>query len=286
MRAGAGLAECFVETFRNNAKPLSDMTISGLTRACHSPILRAMLNFGDRAASAVRRTLSASLLALLSAVAVAAPEATTSAPLTASAAPVAVPAVAAATATDPVARFLIDRGLLNASAASLPGESAFVSRLRDRASDMVLTAMNFLGVPYRRGGNSAEQGFDCSGFTRHVFEASLGLLLPRRADEQAKTAGLLNIERSELKPGDLVFFNTLRRTFSHVGIYVGEGRFIHAPRPGGEVRVEDMGVSYWSTRFTGARRADIGADVGPVTPSVQADPAAATPPVATLRNVY
>ena len=96
----------------------------------------------------------------------------------------------------------------------------------------------------------------------------------------------MNIKRNELKPGDLVFFNTLRRTFSHVGIYVGEGRFIHAPRPGGEVRVEDMGATYWSTRFTGARRADTAADVVPATPSVQADPAAATPPVATLRNVY
>ena len=247
-----------------------------------------MLKFGDRAASALRRTLSASLIGLLSAVAVAAPEATSSNAATSSPALATAPAATPATtpATDPVARFLIDRGLLNASAASLPGESAFVSKLRDRASDMVLTAMNFLGVPYRRGGNSAEQGFDCSGFTRHVFEASLGLLLPRRADEQATTAGLLNIKRNELKPGDLVFFNTLRRTFSHVGIYVGEGRFIHAPRPGGEVRVEDMGVSYWSTRFTGARRADTGADAAPATPSVQADPAAATPPVATLRNVY
>ena len=230
-----------------------------------------MLKSSERAASAVRRTVIASLFALMSAVAVATPEATTS--------------TAAAPATDPVARFLIDKGLLNASAATLPGESAFVSRLRDRASDMVLTAMNFLGVPYQRGGNSAEQGFDCSGFTRHVFESSLGLLLPRRADEQATSAGLLNIKRNELKPGDLVFFNTLRRTFSHVGIYVGEGRFIHAPRPGGEVRVEDMGATYWSTRFTGARRADAAAD-GAATPhSVQADPATAAP-LTTLRTVY
>jgi cell wall-associated NlpC family hydrolase len=192
----------------------------------------------------------------------------------------------AAPAADPVARFLIDKGLLSPSAAALPGESAFVARLRDRASEMVLTAMNFLGVPYRRGGTNADQGFDCSGFTRHVFESSLGLLLPRRADEQATTAGLLNINRHELKPGDLVFFNTLRRTFSHVGIYVGDGRFIHAPRPGGEVRVEDMGGSYWSTRFTGARRADPGPDGLPTTPSAGAEAAVATPPLATLRNVY
>ena len=246
-----------------------------------------MLKPSDRAASAVRRAVSASLLALVSAVAVATPDATSSTASASAATPAATSTASTTSpAIDPVARFLIDKGLLNASAASLPGESAFVSRLRDRASDMVLTAMNFLGVPYRRGGNSAEQGFDCSGFTRHVFESSLGLLLPRRADEQATTVGLLNIKRNELKPGDLVFFNTLRRTFSHVGIYVGEGRFIHAPRPGGEVRVEDMGAAYWSTRFTGARRADTGADAVPATPSVQADSAAATPPVATLRTVY
>jgi cell wall-associated NlpC family hydrolase len=108
-------------------------------------------------------------------------------------------------------------------------------------------------VPYRRGGET-EAGFDCSGFTRHIFENSLGLVLPRRAEEQARAPGLFAVKRDDLKPGDLVFFNTLRRTFSHVGIYIGEGKFIHAPRPGGEVRVEDMSESYWARRFTGARR--------------------------------
>lgn len=120
---------------------------------------------------------------------------------------------------------------------------------------MVMTAMNFLGVPYVRGGESEETGFDCSGFTRYIFERSIGLMLPRRADEQAHAEGMVAIGREELRPGDLVFFNTLRRTFSHVGIYIGDGRFIHSPKPGGEVRVEDMGVRYWSARFTGARRA-------------------------------
>ncbi len=114
--------------------------------------------------------------------------------------------------------------------------------------------MNFLGVPYRRGGRSAETGFDCSGFTRHVFEHTLGLLLPHRADDQARLSTFLPIRREELKPGDLVFFNTMRRTFSHVGIYVGAGQFIHSPRAGGEVRVEDMRIAYWARRYTGARR--------------------------------
>ena len=126
--------------------------------------------------------------------------------------------------------------------------------MHERAADMVLGAMTLLGVRYQRGGTSAETGFDCSGFTRHVFETSLGLLLPRRADEQAKAPGLVPVARADLQPGDLVFFNTLKRTFSHVGIYIGDHRFIHAPSTGKDVRVEDMGFAYWAKRFTGARR--------------------------------
>ena len=170
---------------------------------------------------------------------------------------------------DAVGRFLVERGLISAAA---PAEaSALAERVRGTASDMVLTAMNFLGVPYRRGGSSADIGFDCSGFTRRVFETSLGLVLPRRVDEQAKAPGLVAIKRDELQPGDLVFFNTLRRTFSHVGIYVGNGKFIHSPRPGGEVRVEDMRFVYWAKRFTGARRAEpaLAEPMNPpVTPSI------------------
>lgn len=168
----------------------------------------------------------------------------------------AAPAAKPATAGDAVSRFLSERGLI-----AVNGEPSAPARLldsvRDTASDLVLSAMNFLGVRYTRGGNSVENGFDCSGFTRHIFEMSVGLVLPRRADEQAKMNSLLAIRKDELKPGDLVFFNTMRATFSHVGIYVGEGKFIHAPRTGSAVRVEDMRDSYWSKRFTGARRADL-----------------------------
>lgn len=124
----------------------------------------------------------------------------------------------------------------------------------DRSSDVVIAAMSFLNVRYRRGGNSAEHGFDCSGFTRHVFETAAGLLLPRMSREQASTPGFRNVKRDGLEPGDLVFFNTLRARFSHVGIYVGEGRFIHAPRSGAAVRIEDMRVAYWHKRYDGARR--------------------------------
>lgn len=170
----------------------------------------------------------------------------------------ALPAQAAASqsagqlAGDAVSRFLIERGILGQAA-----HEGLLGQVRDKASELVLASMNFLGVPYKRGGSSAENGFDCSGFTRHIFEMSVGLVLPRRADEQAKMNSLLPIRKDELKPGDLVFFNTMRATFSHVGIYVGEGKFIHAPRTGSAVRVEDMRDSYWSKRFTGARRADL-----------------------------
>ena len=125
-------------------------------------------------------------------------------------------------------------------------------RVTDKASSIVFNAMGFMGVPYRRGGNSVDAGFDCSGFVRAMYEQTVGLLLPRRANEQA--AATQTIDKAELQPGDLVFFNTMRRTFSHVGIYMGEGKFIHSPKPGAQVRVEDMGASYWRTRFDGARR--------------------------------
>jgi cell wall-associated NlpC family hydrolase len=161
-------------------------------------------------------------------------------------------AAEAAAPTDPVMALLAERKLLQ------PLESSpMMQSVRDAASELVMSAMNFLGVPYRRGGDTETTGFDCSGFTRHIFEHSLGLVLPRRADEQATLGSLLQIQRDDLKPGDLVFFNTMRRTFSHVGIYVGDDKFIHSPRSGGAVRIEDMRESYWARRFTGARRAEL-----------------------------
>lgn len=127
--------------------------------------------------------------------------------------------------------------------------------VQDKAGELVATAMGFLGVPYRRGGNNVETGFDCSGFIRTIYGQAAGLILPRRADQQA--AATETIEKKDLQPGDLVFFNTMRRAFSHVGMYVGDGKFIHSPRSGAEVRVEDMQASYWQRRFNGARRVSI-----------------------------
>jgi cell wall-associated NlpC family hydrolase len=155
--------------------------------------------------------------------------------------------------TEEVERTQADRGLI--------GQLDQVRQtVVDRTSDLVVTAIGFMGVPYRRGGNTVETGFDCSGFVRAMYNQTIGHLLPRRAEEQA--AATQPVARAELKPGDLVFFNTMRRAFSHVGIYVGEGKFIHAPRTGAEVRVEDMNGSYWQRRFNGARRVSAAQDQG------------------------
>lgn len=181
-------------------------------------------------------------------------------------------AAPAVSAEDDIGRFmeqkrLVDR-LEDARVKMADRVSDGASIMAHRASELVVTAMGFLGVPYRRGGSSVDTGFDCSGFVKAMYEQTVGLILPRRANEQA--AATQKIERHELQPGDLVFFNTLRRTFSHVGIYVGDNKFIHSPKPGAQVRVEDMRVHYWSSRFDGARRV-----LPPAAPMTVAAPASA-----------
>lgn len=161
----------------------------------------------------------------------------------------AVHAAPEAPAYEDMDALLVDKGVINRLGSQLKQARESVA---NEASGLVINAMAFLGVPYRWGGSSHETGFDCSGFVKAVFEQSVGKVLPRRSDQQAAVTEV--IDRSELRPGDLVFFNTMRRAFSHVGIYVGEGRFIHSPRAGASVRMEDMRVSYWSARFNGARR--------------------------------
>lgn len=113
-------------------------------------------------------------------------------------------------------------------------------------------AAAWLGTRYRYGGKSPESGFDCSGLVAHAFERARGITLPRDAEGQSKVG--VPVKRAALAPGDLVFYNTRNRPYSHVGIYVGEGRFIHAPRPGERVRVESIHSGYWRARFNGARR--------------------------------
>jgi len=131
-----------------------------------------------------------------------------------------------------------------------------VAQAQDHAhgarADIVVQALSLLGTPYRFGGSSPEVGFDCSGLVHHVFAAALNRQLPRRAEEISGVGH--PVSRAELQPGDLVFFNTLRRAFSHVAIYIGEGRFVHAPARNGRVRIEGLDDRYWATRFNGARR--------------------------------
>jgi cell wall-associated NlpC family hydrolase len=148
-------------------------------------------------------------------------------------------------AADDIERYLTDRGVL-----------AQMDQIRQKvggkASELVVNAMGFLGVPYRRGGTDADTGFDCSGFVRSMYEQTVGLVLPRRARDQA--AATEKIDKQDLQPGDLVFFNTMKQTFSHVGIYLGDNKFIHSPKPGQQVRIDDMRQAYWQHRFSGARR--------------------------------
>jgi cell wall-associated NlpC family hydrolase len=134
----------------------------------------------------------------------------------------------------------------------LTEETSFFERYTNSAQDLILKGLELVGINYRRGGTDPEKGLDCSGFVQVVFRDAVGKLLPRTAKEQSQVGDA--VDKKELKPGDLVFFNTMRRAFSHVGIYLGDNRFMHAPRTGAEVRVEDMSQSYWVKRYNGARR--------------------------------
>jgi cell wall-associated NlpC family hydrolase len=120
-----------------------------------------------------------------------------------------------------------------------------------RSPEMVFQALAVAGVPYRRGGQSPESGFDCSGLVAHVYREAFGIQLPHNARAQSRIGR--PVSSADLAAGDLVFYNT-ERPYSHVGIYLGDNRFIHAPRPGAAVRVEDMRTHYWVRRFNGARR--------------------------------
>ena len=120
------------------------------------------------------------------------------------------------------------------------------------AREVTLQALSFLGVNYKWGSSNPERGFDCSGLVSHVFQQVAGIILPRNSQAMSKVGE--KVDKSDLQPGDLVFFNTLKRPNSHVGIYIGDERFVHAPSRGGEVEVSDMQEGYWKKRFNGARR--------------------------------
>ena len=122
------------------------------------------------------------------------------------------------------------------------------------AQEVLANAMSLEGIKYKYGGSSPNTGFDCSGFVNYVYNKAANLQLPRTTKGISRYGE--SVSKDELAPGDLVFFNTARRAFSHVGIYIGDGNFIHAPSRGGVVRIESMQTSYWEARFDGAKRLD------------------------------
>lgn len=142
--------------------------------------------------------------------------------------------------------------VLLSACGSAPQRTASDSSPSEKMNDAVMYAMSLTDTPYRYGGNSPEEGFDCSGFVGHVYQHSLGITLPRTSREISQIG--ISLNSNQLRPGDLVFFNTRRRSFSHVGIYIGEGKFLHAPKSGSSIRVENLNEGYWASHYNGARR--------------------------------
>ena len=122
----------------------------------------------------------------------------------------------------------------------------------ERMNELVMYAISLADTPYRYGGNNADSGFDCSGYVRHVYAKTLAIRLPRTSNQISRVG--IALDRDQLRPGDLVFYNTQHRPNSHVGLYIGDGKFVHAPKSGERIRVERMSLDYWKTRYNGARR--------------------------------
>lgn len=133
----------------------------------------------------------------------------------------------------------------------------FLDQASSTVQEVLMNALALTGTPYKFGGTSPESGFDCSGFVSYVFQQAANLTLPHGARAISQLGKSIPVD--QLQPGDLVFYNTLKSTFSHVGIYIGDNRFVHAPSSGGGVHVVDMNDSYWAKRFNGARRIESGA---------------------------
>lgn len=132
-------------------------------------------------------------------------------------------------------------------------ETGSVAENMRQTAQPLLKALSMIGTPYKFGGNKPEKGMDCSGFVRHVYKESAEVNLPRTAKDMSKTGE--EIAEADLQPGDLVFFNTLKKPFSHVGIYAGNGEFVHASsQRSKQVTVSRLRDTYWSSRFNGARR--------------------------------
>jgi len=129
----------------------------------------------------------------------------------------------------------------------LPSAPAGVER-----SEALLQALLALGLDYRYGGKSPVTGFDCSGLVAHVYKEAWGVHLPQTTKAQSRAG--VPVSLAELQAGDLVFYDTQKRPYSHVGIYLGDGKFVHAPKSGAQVRIESLKSAYWAQRYNGARR--------------------------------
>lgn len=148
--------------------------------------------------------------------------------------------------------FALGLALLLGACASPPQKTTQSPQLDPtRRSEVVLTALSLLETDYRYGGSQPSRGFDCSGLVKYVFDAATDTALPHNTAQIARISR--PIPRSELRPGDLVFFNTLGRSNSHMGIYMGGGRFINAPSTGGEVRIDTLNNTYYRRHFESAR---------------------------------
>lgn len=152
--------------------------------------------------------------------------------------------------------YLLAFVLVQSCATTLPEPAvtlpATASTAHSQRAEALLQALSAIGVGYRNAGNSHANGFDCSGLVAHVYLEAWGIALPQNARAQSEFG--VAVTRAELQPGDLVFYNTLNAPFSHVGIYLGDGKFVHAPKQGAQVRTESMDGAYWTRRFNGARR--------------------------------
>lgn len=135
---------------------------------------------------------------------------------------------------------------------SLDNQSGISGSWSEKVEEIMIRALSLTGVGYKYGGRSPETGFDCSGFVQYVFKHAAQISLPPSARTISEMGDA--VKREDLQPGDLVFFNTLKSAFSHVGIYVGNNQFIHAPRAGSKVRIENMDERYWKSRYNGAKR--------------------------------
>jgi cell wall-associated NlpC family hydrolase len=164
----------------------------------------------------------------------------------------------------PLATLVLALAIAGTACASPPNRHATIAKqpavalptttptLWQQAQDVAIFALGLIGVDYRFGGESPATGVDCSGLVRYVFQQTTGITLPRTSAQLGKLGA--NVGGAQLMPGDLVFFNTRRFVNSHVGIYLGDNRFVHAPSTGSEVEISSLDEAYWRQHFTGARR--------------------------------